>query len=542
MTYIEPNSTIRLIRNCPLDPTQDHTILFSSAAQQTTYFTSTLTGYTLPKNTYQRVMSGKMRVAKSAEDLYNCNYLAFQNTTFNQKWFYAFVTEVAYVNNVTAEITYELDPMQTWLFDYELEACFVEREHSATDNVGDNLVPEDLETGDYITTEAIQNLTLADYTNPNIPVTNWKICLFATRDDVGQEGQHYQYGIVSGLYPVFFDNSAVGAAAMEDWLELLPSSVLLANPVVCGVMMPPVMITAEDAVSRQVTVAVPSTLLRTDGTQVKNNKCLTYPYNFLYATNYTGKGAVFRYEFFDQLQGNINFWLTGKVCPAPSLYLAPVNYKSPVTMLIGPAAANQDEAIELTGFPQVSWDIDSFKAWIAQNASSVTLAGLSAAQGMASSIGTATAVGGAAAGAAGAGLGSVVSLAVSGLIAAAMPPQAHGSMAGTAAFTSGRMTFGLYKKHITPEFATIIDDYFTRFGYACKKIKVPNRHARPEWNYVKTLGCCIKASVTGSTVTGGLPASAMRQICEIYDRGITFWINPDHIGDYSYSNAPITTP
>ena len=274
-------------------------------------------------------------------------------------------------------------------------------------------------------------------------------------------------------------------------------------------MMPPVMLTAADATSRQVTVSVPSSLLRADGTAVKNKKCLTYPYTFLYATNYTGKGAIFRYEFFDQLNGNIYFWLTGKVCPAPSLYLAPVNYKSATSMLIGPAAANQDEAIELTGFPQVSWDIDSFKAWIAQNASSVTLAGLSAAQGMAQSIGAATVAGGAAAGPAGAGLGAVVSLAVSGVIAAAMPPQAHGSMAGTAAFTAGRMTYGLYKKHITPQFATIIDDYFTRFGYAVKRLKVPNRHARPEWNYVKTVGCCIKASTTGSTLTGGLPASAM---------------------------------
>ena len=68
----------------------------------------------------------------------------FQNTSFGIKWFYAFITNVEYINNETSEITIEIDVMQTWHFDYTVNQCFVEREMAATDDIGGNLVPETL--------------------------------------------------------------------------------------------------------------------------------------------------------------------------------------------------------------------------------------------------------------------------------------------------------------------------------------------------------------------------------------------------------------
>ena len=147
--YIEPNTVIRLLTNCPLDNTYDHTIYFNGAEAQFEYFAG-LTKYTLTKQTYQRVNRSRMRVQYKADDLYDCNYLMFQNTNFGNKWFYAFVKSVEYINNIVSEIEYEIDVMQTWAFDYQLGQCFIEREHSATDNIGDNLVPEKIEHGSYV--------------------------------------------------------------------------------------------------------------------------------------------------------------------------------------------------------------------------------------------------------------------------------------------------------------------------------------------------------------------------------------------------------
>ena len=141
--YIEPNSIIRIMNNVPLDDTYNHTVLFANITAQQTYFSSaSVVKYTLNDQSYQRVRKGVMRIEKKAEDLYDCNYLAFQNTSFGNKWFYAFITGVEYVNNVTSEVRFEIDVMQTYMFDIEVKQCFVEREHVTDDSIGANTIAE----------------------------------------------------------------------------------------------------------------------------------------------------------------------------------------------------------------------------------------------------------------------------------------------------------------------------------------------------------------------------------------------------------------
>ena len=92
---------------------------------------------------------------------------------------------------------------------------------------------------------------------------------------------------------------------------------------------------------------------------------------------------------------------------------------------------------------------------------------------------------------------------------------------------NGKQQFYQSRVHITAEYAEIIDDFFTMYGYTCKKVKVPNRSARPKWNYTKTNGCVVK---------GKAPADSVRKICSIYDNGITFWKNASEVGNYSLNN------
>ena len=81
---------------------------------------------------------------------------------------------------------------------------------------------------------------------------------------------------------------------------------------------------------------------------------------------------------------------------------------------------------------------------------------------------------------------------------------------------------------VSAEYAKVIDDYFDMYGYATRSVKVPNRSARPHWNYVKTNGCVL---------SGNAPADDVRKICSIYDDGITFWKNPSEVGNYSLDNS-----
>lgn len=145
--YIAPNTTIVLLKSVPLDNTYTDTIYFANATAQYNYFMSK-NPRTFGQQTYQRVGKNKIRLGVKADDVYAYNYLMFRNTAYGNKWFYAFITKSPeYINDNTCEIEYEIDEMQTWFFDYTLEPSYVEREHSATDVVGENIAPEPIDIG-----------------------------------------------------------------------------------------------------------------------------------------------------------------------------------------------------------------------------------------------------------------------------------------------------------------------------------------------------------------------------------------------------------
>lgn len=503
--YIEPNTTIRVLKNVPLDKTYEHSVLFGSTAQQESYFSSK-TKFVFNNQTYQRVQAGKMRVQRKAEDLYDCNYLMFQNTSFGSRWFYAFITGVEYINNVTSEITFEIDVIQTWLFDFRVKECFVEREHSETDAIGSNIVPENFELGEYVTEEF-------DALNK---ISNLSIVVACTFDKnyTNVAGAYYS-GLYSGLCFNVFENSVQGALKVQDFIHNAGAKT---DGIVSVFLMPTAMITGAAEPSKYYEFKKSKNYSSLGGYKPRNNKLFTYPYNFLYVTNLQGNSAVFPYEYFSGSQ--CEFIVTGDMSCNPSCVLAPQNYKGVMT--------NYDEKIVLGGYPQLGFNTDSFKAWLAQNGSSLAVNAMSSALQFGAATGS---VAGPVAGAVGAGVGLVTSVAssVAQITQAAVKPnQAHGGGGSQTMASLGLLNFGFMKKHIQPQFAKIIDDFFDKFGYSCHRVKVPNISARPHWNYTKTIGC---------TITGSVPADDMYKICSIYDSGITYWKNPDNVGNYSLNNS-----
>ena len=136
--YVLPNTNIKLLKECPLDNTYTNTLWFADKEKQTNYFLGLVKKH-FYRCSYQR-QSKSIRLEVRYDDIYECNYLMYQNTGHGNKWFYAFITKIEYVNETTSEVFFEIDVMQTWMFDYTLKESFVEREHSETDNIGDNIV------------------------------------------------------------------------------------------------------------------------------------------------------------------------------------------------------------------------------------------------------------------------------------------------------------------------------------------------------------------------------------------------------------------
>ncbi len=505
--YIEPNTIIKVLKNCPLDNTYNHTIYFSSTSAQQTYF-SGLTKYTFSNQTYQRVQKGKIRLQRKAEDLYDCNYLMFQNSAFGSKWFYAFIKSVEYVNNITSEIEFEIDVMQTWFFNYTLKESFVEREHSATDVRGANLVPENLEMGDYITNKM-------GGTGEFSPVG--KIVIVSTFDADGDDYKGIQWGgMFSSLYFSVFDASYSGCQKASEFFSRNASKVD-GGVIACFWMPAKFAIETPGGTPKNVTITK-SKQNTINGYSPRNKKLLCYPYNMLYVTNNQGTSANLHYEYFSG--SSCNFEMGIDFSCNPTALLVPLNYKG--------VDKNYDEMLKMGDFPQLAWSGDTFKAWLAQNigAQSITA--------------STSVIGGALAGSALPGVGTVVGatvgLATSVLntikqaaITDAMPDQARSGGGGYTLKTNfNAFDFQFYNKSIRAEFARQIDDYFDMFGYKTNRVKVPNTHSRPHWCFTKTVGCVVKGSV---------PADDMNKICKIYDNGITFWKKGSEVGNYSLDNT-----
>lgn len=536
--YIEPQTNIRLLKDVPLDTSYDHTIYFSTAVAQANYFIGKQK-YNLSNYTYQRVNKGVARVGIKADNLYDCNYMMFQNTAYGNRWFYAFITAVEYVNDVTANISFEIDDMQTWHFDYTVDHCFVEREHVIDDTIGAHIEPENLECGEYVLNSLKDITELKDY-----------MVVIAINDatageaDIAVHGNLYEK-IYSGATLYVFDS---GVPETID--AFLTQYVQKPDTIISMYMIPSLLIDPENDLEdeaihvgdetlvvacklKEITeaqfVSVTDTALagteKLDGYTPKNKKMYTYPYNFFNMDNANGNSLTLRYEFFDNLTPT--FEIIGTITQPVSVIARPKNYKN--ISKVNPDVTDApvylpSEALTLASYPLCTWNFDAYQAWVAQNS-------IPMVYDVAGSFITGIA-GSAISGNPLAGLGIVGT--VMNKLSERYSASIHADISG-GNFSNGNVNIPkgmnnvFYSRmSVTHQYAKMIDDYFNMFGYGVKVCKVPNRNARPHWNYVKTVGC---------TLTGSVPADSMRHLCQIYDHGITFWNNGDEIGNYSLNNA-----
>lgn len=565
--YIQPQSKVYILRGVKLDSTYQNTIHFNSRSEQQSFFIGKAK-YQFNNYSYLR-KERAIRVEVNPDDLFDCNYIMFQNTGYGNKWFYAFIDRVEWVNNVTANIHYTIDVMQTWWFDINIGECFVLREHSATDNVGDNLLNDNLETGEYTTmgftmgTNKLNNCYIVLASTLELgPMIETELIQGATGQMIGR--------IYQGAHYYAFDPSAI--ADLNSFLNKL--TITARSSSIVGLFMyPKEFFTAKKGSgdwleyegtgsAKEIDIdPIKKPYNNIDGYTPNNKKLFTYPYNYLYVTNLEGVSANYRYEDFSGT--DCVFSLTGDISPAPTFLLTPKNYKN--------QDINFNEAIHMKNFPQCSYNIDSFMAWVSQSAipdvlNAVTFGALTSkitntdelAQ-MTDDLGrsyiggsftneysnaygslTNTSTGFQTAGnvqnmVSGSELGvsmlgaSMVAHAVSSTVEHAMqPPQMKGSLNGYALFATSRKDFAIYYACIKREYAQIIDRYWDMYGYPTNTLKIPNISNRPKWNYIK---------VGTANITGSIPSPDLTLIKKIFMTGITFWKDGNNVGNYGDGKA-----
>lgn len=556
--YVAPDTNLRFIRNCPLAQNLDQTILFDSREAQTAYFTG-IAEYTRDKYSFQRRQPGVIRVDLPYESCIYFNYMCYQNHAHANKWFYAFVTGCEYINEGCTAIYFTLDVLQTWMFDWELGSCFVERETTPTDEPGDYLLEEGLNTGDFISDTpqswravthwliaSTVDLTKQDFPNLENPVKFYsrQCCeynLFAGTATTG---------ITSVLKPL---TEAGKTSAVKYLYPAVGQCLILAG-------MPDEINTV---VGQQVAYDSPTTARPTafDGYTPKNKKLLCYPYSFLTAVSTEGQIAQYRYEWFTD-PDNIKFKVETALTPQSYVTMSPADYFG--------KTINRELASTLPPLPLGGFNYEVYSTWFALNKNSiqnrelwdtvnmVREIGSGATQGAMGVAQTAaresalvgagasplTAVNLSAAGYIGAGLvalGSVANASLSLLeksttrLAAYRDMQA---MPNETALQSGTIDvqlatdnygWDLRKMHMRPENLKSLDDYFSRFGYKVMVTETPTLKNRPVWDYIKTLD---------TDIAGQVPLADLEEIKAKFERGITFWHNAATFGDYSQDNSP----
>lgn len=546
---ITPSTDLYLLK-LPIELNDENQLTFASASAQATYFQSlTKTGAT--DFTYQR-RDNAIRYPAHIDSILQYNYVMYKNDNYSNKWFYARIMNMQYVNDGMTLIQIEEDSFQTWQFELGYAQCFVEREHVMDDTIGANTIPENLELGPIgsaVTGEISPSANIVDSNNVSHSfLANASVIVFQASSwpsDLTPTSYYPEMGgVFSGLrmFAVTSPEDAlfVIAAYQHEHTDNEIVSIFMAPPRVLNKCLYESKTVTVGSTTRTMDVMYPSTLsavgvLDMNNADVtapmptnlygdyapKNNKLKTWPYSYLTVSNRVGDVREFHYEDFTD---NIpTFHLYGVLSQGCSIKLMPKKYKPANTT----ASMPLEYGMNARKFPVCPWVSDAYTNWLTQN-------GINIATGV---IGTAvSALASAASGNVFGVLGAGAQIANTvGSITQAekLPDIAKGDVT-MGDFVHGialNGLFAVYKHSIRPEYAAIIDSYFSAYGYKVNTIKLPNVTGRTNWNYVKTIGAAFH---------GDMPQASCDHINKMFDTGITLWHNPATFRDYSQTNAIVT--
>ena len=462
------------------------------------------------------------------------NYIAFQNPDYSNKWFFAWIDDVIYKGDKNTEITFTVDAWSTWFDKWDTKVCFINRQHVNDDTIGLHTIPENLDVG--IVEQYGSEIFDSAYGN-----TTYYVAIESSWDIEKQEqysgisvynnsifGTQLYFIKVNSIDSLVNLYAFVSKTNIDKHIESITNMYIVPNSLIKESNLTQhnfkilesnyvyyTMLNTIDYVNFVTTIQKPYNF--TDIT-IKNNKCYCYPYNYLYVTNNNGSDNIYKYENFstENCQFDNELALTcgcsGRI--VPKNYLGKNN--------------DTDNAISLGKYPVCGWSADSYINWLTKNglniATNITLGALG--------LGVSVATGGV--GAIGiAGLlttaGSVAKTIGEFNSAKLLPNIKSGQDVGDIIWSSNSNKFIYRRMRCRTEYLKIIDDYFTRFGYAINKIELPNITGRKYWNYVE-IGASEEIGY------GEVPSKFMDIINNACRKGVTIWHNHANLGNYNLDN------
>lgn len=481
-----------------------------------------------------------------------CNYIGFQNPDYSNKWFFGFIDEIEYVADKTVNVHFTIDEFTTWYSYWSPEPCYVEREHANTDVAGDNLIPEQLELGEYVAngSKTALSFTQDSFASGGDDIYCWtsiyspdstqlsptirlgtNVCgipisgaLFATGrwDFMAQAMQSYSDN-------GFLDTVTSAFIVPKEMMNIYDTNYWdVVNFVVSGTTYQCFKFKGKiSPYVKDVTLSAPTTV---NGYTPVNKKLLTAPFICLMIGNKAGSSNVLCYEYFSNRNSCV-IESVGTPVIGCSIFTFPQNYKGQTDNIL--------EGISAGKFPTLSWSGDAYTNWLTQNAVNIgsgVIGDLAKAGIGAGLMATGNPLGLALAGG---GIAGIASQGYEMYQHSIVPQVSMGAVNVGDVITTMRInnTFA-QPMSIRSDMAQRIDQYFTRFGYRTNKNKVPNQFGRVNWNYVKIApGEDVGIpSPTGDYSVISIPPNSMETINQVFRNGVTIWHDHANVGNFALTN------
>jgi hypothetical protein len=526
-----PNTNLRLL-STPLESDYSNTLYFADIAAQSAYFTNKTVKIITDFNYIKK--DNSIAINEHIDSLYNCNYVMYQNSNFTNKWFYAFIIRMEWLSNNSTRIYLATDVIQTWFFDITYYQSYIDRCHSDTDIVGDNIVPEDFTgtgRGGYDQAGS-QDLT-----------PNWVTVFATTQPDGTPLPPTDLSGIISGT-----------GAAWRHQYDNATLTTLLNEYVKNGTATAIAKIQQWPAGNHSATFSFakhPSTI---NGYSPKNKKLLSGAFISCYMTMF-GQELEFNPEYItgntvsaqivvDDTSGSVGCTITNYgnsnianfslVAVIPESSWAYNQYKNDYNLHSGSNAIYQERMRYQRNLNAANANVGAVQGIAATIAGAIdTVNPVTWALGKGHQIVNNVIEGaqqtynqGAIAGWYEKGVDEISQDLAT--ITESYNAPATGSVATSNIYITGNKTALSYGYKVPPrDIIKRCDDYLTVYGYKQSTYKVPNLHARLNWTYIRTLG--LRAS-------GNFPDEDMDLIKRIFDKGIFFWSSTAVFGNFDQLN------
>lgn len=544
--YAMQANELMICTDVPLDASQVRQLSFADKNEQYNYFRSkAIRVFTDFK--YIREHRG-VKVPVNAEEIGNACYLCFKNQA-SGKWYYAFVTQVIYINPETSLLNFEIDVYQTFLFEMVIRDCDISREHVANDDFKTNTVQEPVDVGDYVIAhEEVQVLGDLDSNYPFIILS--AIDLLSDPGTLEEPKVTAAQGGVYGGLP-----SAVRAYLVEpnQWetssitaiMEALSSYPWVSQSILAIYAVPSfgfsgTVTVRQSAMGFNIGVISDSSSPFRSGAggaligwqskfpSYKNKKMYNSQFSFIECLLPNGNRFVLKPEFIKDSAPVV--MLVSTLIPAPNFYFYTPDY----------CGAEEDfllNANNISGFPCFPVQNNTYPLQTAQAEATNTLVHSQnrsnifwdTVGNVVQSVFT----------------GDPLNVLSTGIDAyknvrseiqnSERDRQRIGQMQTNVSLTGasggGLATFIASKKleilyrwwTVKPEFAEKIEQFFDVYGYKVSRFGVPNLNSRPRYNYIK----CNNVNIYGN-----IPNEFLQPLRNMFINGFTLWHDKNNVGTY----------